>query len=129
MQTFSFNHLALAVVDVNTSMAFYQRIFNFKEIENTASKSKTRWLSLGEGKELHIIPRPEAKVKTVKAVHIAFSTNDFDAFITHIAALNIPYFDWPGTPNSFNTRDDGVKQLYFQDPNGYWIEVNDATQG
>ena len=129
MQAFSFNHLALAVVDVNTSMAFYQRIFNFKEIENTASKSKTRWLSLGDGKELHIIPRPEAKVKTVKAVHIAFSTNDFDAFITHIAALNIPYFDWSGTPNTFNTRDDGVKQLYFQDPNGYWIEVNDATQG
>ena len=129
MQAFSFNHLALAVADVNTSMAFYQRIFNFKEIENTASKSKTRWLSLGEGKELHIILRPEAKVKTVKAVHIAFSTNDFDAFITHIAALNIPYFDWSGTSNTFNTRDDGVKQLYFQDPNGYWIEVNDATQG
>lgn len=121
--------MALAVKDVNESMDFYQQIFDFKEIENTASKSKTRWLSIGEGKELHIIPRPEARIKTVKAVHIAFSTNDFDAFMTDIKALNIPYFDWPGTPNTFNVRDDGIKQLYFQDPNGYWIEVNDATQG
>lgn len=129
MQNFSFNHLALAVKDVAQSMAFYQQLFDFKEIENTASNSKTRWLSLGEGKELHIIPRPEEKVKTVKAVHIAFSTNNFDVFMTDIKALNIPYFDWPGTPNTFNVRDDGIKQLYFQDPNGYWIEVNDATQG
>lgn len=127
MQTFSFNHLALAVTDVDTSVAFYQSVFDFTEIKNTASKSKTRWLSLGKGKELHIIPRPQASIKIVKAVHVAFSTNDFDAFMAHIVSLNIQYFDWPGTPNSYNVRNDGIKQLYFKDPNGYWIEVNDAT--
>lgn len=126
MQTFAFNHMALAVKDVNESMDFYQQIFDFKEIENTASKSKTRWLSIGEGKELHIIPRPEASIKTVKAVHIAFSTNKFVAFQSRLESLNITYYDWSGTPNTFNVRDDGIKQLYFQDPNSYWIEVNDA---
>ncbi len=127
MQAFSFNHLALAVKDVEVSTAFYQAVFNFKEIDNTASKSKTRWLSLGEGKELHIIPRPKANIKTVKAVHIAFSTNDFDGFMTHISSLNISYFDWLGSPNTYNVRNDGIKQLYFQDPSTYLIEVNDAT--
>jgi len=126
MHTFAFNHLALAVKDVSESMTFYQQIFDFKEIENTASKSKTRWLSIGEGKELHIIPRPKASIKTVKSVHIAFSTNEFNAFQSHLKSLNICYFDWSGTPNTFNVRDDGIKQLYFQDPNSYWIEVNDA---
>ena len=24
------------------------------------------------------------------------------------------------------TRADGVKQIYMQDPDGFWIEVNDA---
>jgi catechol 2,3-dioxygenase-like lactoylglutathione lyase family enzyme len=68
MQTFSFNHLALAVKDVASSIAFYQAVFGLDEIENTASNSKTRWLSLGEGKELHLIPRPEAELKTHKTV-------------------------------------------------------------
>jgi lactoylglutathione lyase len=127
MHLFSLNHLALAVKDVDKSIAFYQRVFDFKEIENTASTSKTRWLSLGEEKELHLIPRPEESIKTVKAVHVAFSTNDFDGFIAHIESLNIHYFDWLGTSRVYNVRNDGIKQLYFQDPNGYWIEVNDAT--
>lgn len=127
MQQITLNHLALAVKDVNTSVAFYQKVFDFKEIENTASKSKTRWLSLGKGKELHLIPRPENTIKTVKAVHVAFSTNDFDGFIARIESLNIHYSDWLGTSNVYNVRNDNIKQLYFQDPNGYWIEVNDAT--
>jgi catechol 2,3-dioxygenase-like lactoylglutathione lyase family enzyme len=73
MQTFSFNHLALEVKDVASSIAFYQAVFGLGEIENTASNSKTRWLSLGEGKELHLIPRPEAELKTHKAVHFTMA--------------------------------------------------------
>jgi lactoylglutathione lyase len=26
--------------------------------------------------------------------------------------------------NKINIRADGVKQIFFQDPDGYWIEVN-----
>jgi catechol 2,3-dioxygenase-like lactoylglutathione lyase family enzyme len=55
MRTFSFNHIALSVKDVDTSIDFYQKVFYFKEIKNTASISKTRWLSIGEGKQLHLI--------------------------------------------------------------------------
>ncbi|MGB0274560.1 MAG: VOC family protein [Flavobacteriaceae bacterium] len=126
MQGFQFNHIALAVKDVNESIFFYQKVFGFDEIENTASNSKTRWLSLGEGKELHLIPRPEAEVKVVKAVHVAFNTNNFDGFILHIESLKIHYSDWSGKASTYNVRNDNIKQLYFQDPNGYWIEVNDA---
>lgn len=126
MTSFHFNHIALAVKDVDASIAFFKNVFGFEEIENTASNSKTRWLSLGEGKELHLIPRPEAEVKVVKAVHVAFSTNNFDGFILHIESINIHYFDWSGKANTYNVRNDNIKQLYFQDPNDYWIEVNNA---
>ena len=127
MQTFSFNHLALAVKDVASSIAFYQAVFGLGEIENTASNSKTRWLSLGEGKELHLIPRPEAELKTHKAVHFAMALDDMASFIEHLKSLNISFCDWPGTSDQYNIRKDGIKQLYFQDHNGYWIEVNDAN--
>jgi len=69
MHAFVFNHIALSVKDVGESIEFYQKVFHLEEIENTASESKTRWLSFGEGKQLHLIPRPTAEIKTNKAVH------------------------------------------------------------
>ncbi|PQJ68936.1 VOC family protein [Polaribacter butkevichii] len=122
--SFFINHIALSVKDVNDSVAFYQRVFQLKEIENKASNSNTRWLSLNEGKQLHLIPRPNFEIKTNKAVHFALSTSDFDLFVKKIENLNIEYTDWHDVPNEIFIRKDGKKQIYFQDPNGYWIEVN-----
>jgi lactoylglutathione lyase len=52
------------------------------------------------------------------------ATTDFDEVTNTLLKLNIEYSDWPGTPNKNYVRKDGVKQLYFQDPDGYWIEIN-----
>lgn len=128
MSTFLFNHIALSVKDVGESIAFYQKVFQFEEIKNTASNSKTRWLSIGEGKQLHLIPRPDFEVKTNKAVHFALSTPDFDSFVTLLNELNIAYSDWRDTPNKDYIRKDGIRQVYFQDPNGYWMEVNNDSR-
>ena len=128
MSTFLFNHIALSVKDVDKSMAFYQKLFQLKEIENTASNSKTRWLSLGEGKQLHLIPIPDAEIKTNKAVHFALTTSNFNVFVLYLDELKIEYSDWIDTPNKDYIRKDGIRQVYFRDPNGYWIEVNDDVQ-
>lgn len=125
MHSFLFNHMALSVKDVDESVEFYQKVFQLQEIENTASDSKTRWLSLGEGKQLHLIPRPNSEIKTNKAVHFALSTPGFDSFILLLNDLRIPYSDWPDTANKDYVRKDGIRQVYFQDPDDYWIEVND----
>lgn len=124
MHTFSFNHIALSVKDVNQSIAFYKKVFQLKEIKNTASNSKTRWLSFIDGKQLHLIPRPEAEIKTNKAVHFALNTINIDSFVKHLMALQVEYSDWKDTPNKDYIRKDGIKQVYFQDTDGYWIEVN-----
>jgi len=126
MQTFSFDHIALSVKNVDESIEFYQKVFHLKEIPNTASGSKTRWLYLGEGKQLHLIPRPNFEVKTNKAVHFALTTTDINSFIQHLETLEIEYSDWRNTPNKNYVRKDGIKQVYFQDTDGYWIEVNNA---
>lgn len=78
MQSLSFNHLALAIKDVTAYVAFYKAVFGLSEIENTASNSATRWLSLGEGKAPHLIPRPEAEIKTHKAIHFAMALDDIE---------------------------------------------------
>ncbi|SDS31017.1 Catechol 2,3-dioxygenase [Polaribacter sp. KT25b] len=124
MHTFSFNHIALSVRDVDISIKFYQKVFHFKEIKNTASNSKTRWLSIGEDKQLHLIPRPNFEIKVNKAVHFALSTADIDSFVVDLKELQIDYSDWKNTQKKDYVRNDGILQIYFQDPNGYWIEVN-----
>ena len=126
MSDFLFNHIAISIKDVHKSVDFYQKVLGLKEIENTASNSKTRWLSLGEGKQLHLIPRPDATIKTNKAVHFALTTSDINLFIKHLITLNIEYSDWRDTPNKDYVRKDGINQVYFQDPDGYWIEINNA---
>lgn len=125
MGMFLFNHIALSVKNVDQSVVFYQKLFQLKEIENTASNSKTRWLSLGEGKQLHLIPLPDAEIKINKAVHFALTTTNFDEFIACLNELKIDYSDWLDVPNKYYIRQDGIRQVYFQDPNGYWVEVND----
>ena len=42
--------------------------------------------------------------------------------------MKLVYSDWPGTPHKINIRADGIKQVFFQDGDGYWIEVNSDGQ-
>lgn len=122
--TFTFNHIALSVKDVDQSVLFYQKVLQLEEVENTASNSKTRWLSLNEGKQLHLIPRPSFEIKINKAVHFALSTPNLEKVVFDLKNLNIEFSDWKDVPNKIYIRKDGIKQIYFQDPNGYWIELN-----
>ncbi len=125
---FTFNHAALSVKDVNIAAEFYKKVLQLAEIENRTKKEGIRWLSMGDGKELHLVSAIKEPVVINKAVHIAFTTPNFDAFVKHLISLKIPYTDWPGTPNTVTVRADGIKQIYFQDMDGYWIEVNSVAK-
>ncbi len=127
MQDFFLNHLALSVLDVEQSVAFYTTVFGFKEIKNTASNSKTRWLQLDGKIQLHLIYRPKFELKTIKADHFALSTTNLKGFVKHLDRLGIMYSDWIDSENKDYIRKDGVFQIYFQDPNQHWIEVNNAV--
>ncbi len=121
---FTFNHIALSVKNLDESATFYKDVLQLQEITNKTKMEGIRWFSFGEGKELHLISILKEPVTINKAVHFALSTSNFDAFVKTLEAKKIPYSDWPGAPNRVSLRADGIKQMYFQDPNGYWIEVN-----
>ena len=120
----TFNHLAISVKDVNRSADFYKNILHLKEIENRGKLEGVRWFSTGDGKELHLVSILKEPIALNKAIHIAFTTSDFDAVIMTLDKMKIIYSDWPGNSNKINIRADGIKQIFFQDPDGYWIEVN-----
>lgn len=125
---FTFNHLALSVKDPDRSAEFYKKVLKLQEITNKTKMEGIRWVSLADGKELHLISILKENVTINKAVHLALTTSSFDAFINTLTKMNIAYSDWPGIPNKINIRADGIKQVFFQDPDGYWIEVNSVGQ-
>jgi lactoylglutathione lyase len=124
---FTFNHQALSIKDVNRTVAFYKNVLGLEQITNRTQMEGIVWFSLGEGKELHLVSVLKEEVKINKAVHIAITTPNFDVFIQHLEKNKIVYSDWPGKLNTITTRADGIKQIYIQDPDGYWIEINSVA--
>ena len=122
------DHLALSVKDVDKSADFYKNALKLQEITNRTEMPGIRWFSLGDGKELHLISTIKEEVSINKAVHLALKTPHFDAFVMKLEEMNIAYSDWPGTHKNISIRADGIKQIFFQDVDGYWIEVNSVGQ-
>ncbi len=98
-----------------------------KEIVNRTEIEGIRWFSLGEDKELHLISVLKQPVSLNKAVHFALTTPDFDRFVERLDASGIVYSNWPGESGKITIRADNTRQLYLQDPDGYWIEVNSVA--
>ncbi len=121
-----YHHTALLVSDLDKSADFYGNILQLKEIEVPYSNPVLRWFSLGEDLQLHLVKDNNNGVKLHKAIHIALNVSNFDAFVDYLEENKIPYSDWLGEAGKVAIRGDGVKQVYIQDPDGHWIEINDA---
>ena len=121
-----FNHQALLVNDLNKSADFYKEILGLEEISVGASQSPPkRWFKFKGGMEIHLISTKENLKAIPKGIHMAFSIENFDLFINNLTKNQVKYFNWTGDENKVQIRKDGHKQIFFQDPQGYWLEVND----
>ena len=69
-------------------------------------------------KDLGLAYRAGKAVNPVEKGHIAFRTDDIEAFKKHLDANNVPYSDFAGVATG------SWHQIFFHDPEGNIIEVH-----
>lgn len=122
------NHVAVHVSNLQKSTAFYTKIIGLDTIPEPFGDGLHTWLSLGGKVQLHLIAGAEKMMARDKYNHLCFSVASIEKFIETLTKAGIVYEDFPGKPNTINLRPDGIKQIFFTDPDGYWIEVNNDNK-
>lgn len=122
----SINHIAVYVSNIAVSTQFYKEVLGLTSIPEPFKLGRHSWFQVGPGCQLHLISGLQNQIKTFFDNHLAFSTTAFKAFVTILQQKNITYWDAAKNQNTIQVRPDGVKQVFFQDPDGYWLEVNNS---
>ena len=118
------NHLALYVVDVQKTADFYKNVLLLPELPEPFKDGRHVWLRIGPHSQLHIIQGNKAQDHDINT-HLAFSVPDLAKFMAHLDKLGVRYGNWKSEARQTTPRPDGVKQIYLQDPDNFWVEVND----
>ena len=124
---FTIDHSSLIVNNLKKTGDFYNNVLQLKEIPHPTNDPGFRWFQVQGNTQLHLILKDTVVMKKHKSMHLCLSTKKLEAFIYNLNANNVEYEDWPGTKNAITLRADGVRQIYLRDPEGYWIEINDAV--
>jgi lactoylglutathione lyase len=125
-QKTTLDHVSIFVTDLKKSTAFYQQVLHLDTIPEPFHDGMHTWFKIGPGLQMHVIAGATAIEPQPVRNHICFSTPSLKDFIKSLEKAGVTYGDLQGTPNTIQKRVDGVQQIYFKDPDGYWIEVNDA---
>ncbi len=123
---FQFDHFAMVVDDVDKSAEFYKNILKLEEISHPDKKPGFRWFTINGSSQLHLIQKEFVPFEKNKSMHLCLATKDLESVIEHLKQNGIAFYDWPGKENAVTLRTDGVRQIYLQDPDAYWVEINTA---
>ncbi|MBB6185349.1 VOC family protein [Oleiagrimonas soli] len=121
------DHLVIAVTDVETSMAFYQRVLGMRRIEFGAGR-----LALGFGDQkinvkpwtpaLADLPCEAARPTPGSADLCLITTTPIATVMQHLARCGVP-LDGPAPVQRTGARA-RLLSVYFRDPDGNLIEVS-----
>ena len=119
------DHIAIYVRDLDKSAKFYEDVFEFKRIHDPFQDGRHVWFRIGAHDQLHVVAGETERRQRAINDHLSFRVASVPEFMKRLDAMHIPYRGIRDEKVVPTQRADGVKQIYFQDPDGYWIEVND----
>ena len=118
-----YNHVALAVKDIEVSARFYHELIGLEPITVPENLKAIRaWFKIAPGQELHLLA---GRVDSVSnndrnGAHFALSIADANPVEAYLKTKNYPYHR--------QQRFDGAWQIYITDPDGYVIELNEPKK-
>ena len=129
------HHINLSSDKVNQMNEFYIKVMNLQtETEGLPILEKNKGYSgdvafVSDGKiqthlaekDLDVCFNTGHSINPLEKGHIAYRTDDLNAFKKHLDKLKIKYSDWGETAVA------GWKQIFFYDPDGNVIEVHEVT--
>jgi lactoylglutathione lyase len=119
------SHIAFFVTNLQRSTHFYGTVLQLTPLEEPFKLGLHSWFSLGSGCQLHLIARADELPPFHINHHLAIRTDTFDATLKKLVHHGIAFCDPFEEKNKIHVRPDGIRQIFFQDPDGYWIELND----
>jgi lactoylglutathione lyase len=122
-----FSHQTIFVTDLDRAANFYEKVLELKRISEPFHDGKHVWFQISEHGQLHVVSGAKEDIPHDINIHLAFSVPSMDAFTKHLDAAGVKYGNWAQSSTTPQVRPDKVKQVYLQDPDGYWIEINDDT--
>jgi lactoylglutathione lyase len=120
-----FNHLTVYVTDLARSAKFYQLVMLQDTIPEPFHDGRHVWFKITEHGELHVVSGSKEDIAHDINIHLAFSVPNLHDFMKHLDLMSLKYGNWAGDQGKPQIRPDNISQIYLQDPDGYWIEVND----
>lgn len=122
-----FDHSTVLVHDLEASALFYADILQLEELETPWGPSApVRFYSMGGSRQLHVGVTDKV-IEPDKNAHLAFAVQDYESYLAFLRDRGVPYSNFRGSRAEPQIRPDGVRQIYLQDPDGNWIEINDAA--
>mmetsp|Transcript_33131 Transcript_33131/g.54701 ORF Transcript_33131/g.54701 Transcript_33131/m.54701 type:complete len:548 (+) Transcript_33131:55-1698(+) len=133
------NHIAFIVSDVGRSVRFYADVMGFQQIRRPNFDKNGAWFTMGNV-ELHLI-KGEPLVHSGDDLivnHISIETYEIDLVPRMLKRMGIPFRQNVSVPkgedgggegtNESNENDKIVRQYFFRDPDGYYMEVCNCQQ-
>lgn len=115
-----YNHVALAVKNIEESARFYRDIIGLESVEVPDHLKAIRaWFKIAPGQELHLLAGRSFPVTNndPNLAHFSWTIADADPIETYLKTKGLPYLR--------QQRFDGAWQIYISDPDGYFIELNE----
>jgi lactoylglutathione lyase len=103
---------------------FYSRVMMLDTIPEPFHDQHHTWFKIADHSELHVVSGAKEDIPHDVNIHLAFTVPSLPDFMKHLDQLGIKYGNFAGEVNKIALRPDKVEQIYLQDPDGYWIEVN-----
>jgi lactoylglutathione lyase len=120
-----FSHQTIFVTDLNRAGDFYEKVLQLKKIPEPFHDGKHSWFQITDHGQLHVVAGAKEDIPHDINIHLAFSVPSMAAFTRHLDEAHVKYGNWAQNSTTPQLRPDKVQQVYLQDPDGYWIEIND----